>query len=370
MLENRDISTKEQRQFWPSLWSAMRHHWLTIAFVGGFVTDFILLNRIDDSIDNTILSIYALLATVSLVLFYAGIAKRFGDRLSSYIERYANGVMQYAFGGLFSGMLIFYGRSGSLMSSWPFLLCILSAILGNELIKNRGQRLAFNLYAYFVGIFSFTVLQVPIITGMMGGWIFFASSILALIAVYIVIQILTYIIPNYLLLEMRKIVFVILGTFAILQVLYVTNIMPPIPLSLKEITIAQSVVKVGSDYEITYEPAPWWQFWKGFHEEFHPATGSVACFTRVFAPTKLTTKIFHVWEYKDPNSGAWVHHFSLPFSIVGGGDAGYRGYTAISSFRDGVWRCRVETERGQVIGQQVFTIDSTVKPAALEKVVE
>ncbi len=117
----------------------VRHHWLTLAFVGGFITDFLLLNRVDDVIDNAILSIYVVLATVSLLLFYAGIAQRFGYTWSPRVQKGASIVMQYAYGGLFSGMLIFYGKSGAILSSWPFLFLIIIAILGNELVKNRGQ---------------------------------------------------------------------------------------------------------------------------------------------------------------------------------------------------------------------------------------
>ncbi len=345
-------------------------HWLTLAFVGGFVTDFLLLNRVDDKIDNTILLIYVALATVSLLIFYAALAGRFGDRYSSRIERYANIVMQYSFGGLFSGMLIFYGKSGAIMASWPFLLLIVSAILGNELIKQRGQQLVFNLYAYFVGLFSFVVFQVPIVTGKMGGWVFFWSGVGALIGVYLVVQCLSYLIPRYMELEMRKVVFVILGTFVVFNILYITNTIPPIPLSLKEITIAQSVVKVNGGYEVVYEKAPWWQVWRRVHSTFHPSqTGTVACFTRVFAPTKINTNIYHVWEYKD-SDGKWQKKFSLAYPIVGGGDNGYRGYTAMSSYHDGVWRCSVETESGQVIGRQVFTIDSSKSAADLERVLK
>lgn len=71
-----------------------------------------------------------------------------------------------------------------------------------------------------------------ILSGHISGGYFLRSGLLALIGVYIVIQLLTFIIPNYLLLN-RKIVFVILGTFVVFQGLYITNIIPPIPLSLK-----------------------------------------------------------------------------------------------------------------------------------------
>lgn len=340
----------------------VRRHWLTLAFVGGFVTDFLLLNRVDNFWDNLLLTFYVVLATVSLLAFYAAIARRFGDRVSPRIEQIASILMQYSYGGLFSGMLIFYGKSGALLASWPFLLLIISAIAGNELIKNRGQQLVFNLYAYFVGLFSFVVLQVPVQTGLMGGWIFFGSGILALVIVYGVVQLLALIIPRYLELEMRKVVFVILGTFAVFSTLYITNVIPPIPLSLKEIVIAQSVVRVGDAYTVVYEEAPWWQVWRRAHSTFHPSeTNTVACFTRVFAPTKITTSVYHVWDYKDAN-GHWKEHFRLAYPISGNGDNGYRGFTAIQSFSDGTWRCSVETERGQVIGRQVFTIDSLVTP--------
>jgi hypothetical protein len=348
----------------------IQHHFLTLAFVGGFVTDFLLLNRVDDKFDNGILTLYVVLATLSLLVFYAALARRLGEVWSYRFEKYASMLMQYSYGGLFSGMLIFYGKSGAILASWPFLLLIISAILGNELIKQRGQKLVFNLYAYFVGLYSFVVLQIPTQTGWMSAWTFFWSGIISLVIVYGVVQLLALIIPRYIEIEMKKLVFVIFSTFAVFNVLYITNIIPPIPLSLKEITIAQSVVRVGNQYEVLYEPTPWWQVWKRVHGTFHPSsTGTVACFSSVFAPTKITTKVFHTWDYKDQN-GVWQEHFRLPYPIIGGGANGYRGYSAIQSFHDGVWRCSVETERGQIIGRQVFTIDSSVAPKILEKQLE
>ena len=133
----------------------IKHHWLTIAFFLGFITDFLLLNRVDDVFDNAILLFYVVLATLSLALLYLGLAGRLGEWLSWYARTYAPLLMQYSFGGLFSGMLIFYGHSGDIFASWPFLLLIIGAIAGNELVKNRGQQLVFNILAYFVGLFSY-----------------------------------------------------------------------------------------------------------------------------------------------------------------------------------------------------------------------
>lgn len=345
----------------------IRRHWLTIAFVGGFITDYILLNRVDDVFDNIMLLFYVSLATISMVSMYAGIAYRFGERWSPRITTFSSLVMQYSFGGLFSGMLIFYGHSGDVWASWPYLILIIGAIAGNELVKNRGQQLVFNILAYFVGLFSYLVLVIPVFTGYLGVWTFLASGTLALIFVYLLIQLLARVIPNYLLLQMRQIVFLVLALFAFLNTLYFTNVIPPIPLSLKEIIIAQSAVKFENprSYQVAYESIPWWRLDELFFLTVHPGMGNtLSCFTRVYAPTKIRTEIFHHWQYRD-DEGKWKTHFRFPYPITGEATEGYRGYTTVTVFRDGVWRCGVETARGQVLGRQEFTVDSTESPQSV-----
>lgn len=349
----------------------VKHHWLTIAFVLGFVTDYLLLNRIDDTFDNALLFFYVVLASFSILLLYAGIAEKLGHKPSAFFRKVAPLLMQYSFGGLFSGMLIFYSRSGALLASWPFLLLFIAAIYGNETVRNRGQQLVFNILSYFVGLFSYLVMVIPVLLGHMGPEIFVASGLLALIIVYILVQLLTKIIPNYMSMQTKPIVFMVFGLFVGLNTLYFTNIIPPIPLSLQQINIVHSVVKFGdSGYELTQEPIPWYRIDKKINPVFHPSdTGSVSCFTRVFAPAKIDTDIYHVWEYRDAD-GNWVEYFKKSYPITGKAVNGYRGWTAISSSRDGVWRCSVETNRGQVLGTKQFTIDNSVAPAVLEKVVD
>ncbi len=349
----------------------VRRHWLTIAFVMGFITDLILLNRVDDVFDNFILFFYVVLATISIVLLYASIAEKFGARVSTFFRKIAPLLMQYSFGGLFSGMLIFYTQSGALLASWPFLLLFIGAIYGNETVRNRGQQLVFNILAYFIGLFSYLVMVVPVFLGKMGPEIFVASGLLALTIVYMLVQLLSKIIPNYMALQTKSIVYLVFGLFVGLNTLYFTNVIPPIPLSLKEITIVHGVVKFGdASYELTYEPVPWYRLDKKIRTVFHPSsTGTVACFTRVFAPAKIDTEIFHVWDYKN-SDGDWTEYFKKSYSITGKAVNGYRGWTAITAPRDGVWRCSVETSRGQVLGQQIFSIDNSIEPAVLEKRVD
>ncbi len=340
----------------------VKHHWLTIGFLLGFLTDVMLLNRIDDTFDNFVLLFYVVLATISMWLFYVGVAERGPVFLAKLFDRYAPLAMQYAFGGLLSGMLIFYGRSGDWLANAPFLLIIVAVILGNELIGKRSNRLLLHLAMYFIGLFSYVVLMVPVLTGRMSTLIFLLSGVASLVLMTVVVQVLYRIIPHFMALNTRRIIVTIGFLFTFFNVLYFTNAIPPIPLSLTELAVVQSVEIASGlsslkSYRVTYEVQSWYRYLPFVPLVLHPAEGSIACFARVYAPTKLSTTIYHRWEYKDKN-GDWQEHSRIGYEIAGSNSNGYGGYTRISNFFPGVWRCSVETERGQVLGREVVRLDT------------
>lgn len=345
----------------------VKRHWLTIAFFLGFVVDNLTLNRVDQLFDNLILASYVLLGFLSLYFLYASAAEKFSENINGFFRKYAPVVVQYSFGGLLSGMLIFYGRSGAWIESWPFLMVFLVVIYFNETLKDRTGRLIYNLAILFIGLFSYIVLVIPVLTGLMGPWVFVGSGVLALIVMHRFILILTHVIPRFLHLHMRAVVFTIGSIFAGFNFLYFANIIPPIPLSLIDAGVYHSVVRFDTgEYQLKYEAGRWWEPFKDSDDTFHPQAGDdVYCFARVFAPTRISTDIYHTWEYYDPDTGEWVEHVRLNYAIAGGRGSGYRGYTLIQNYTDGKWRCSVETERGQVLGRESFTIDSQGKPGEL-----
>lgn len=334
----------------------IKQHWLTVGFLLGFVTDYILLNSIDDLFDNLVLLFYALLSSVSVLLFYTGIAERGPQFFYNFLKRFAPLLMQYSFGGLLSGMLIFYGRSGDWLASWPFLLLIVAVVVGNEFIGKRSDKLIFHLALYFTGIYSYVVLVTPVLLGKMGDWIFILSGVVALVWVTFVVQILYKIIPNFMNLNTKRIIVTLGGVYIGFNVLYFTNAIPPIPLSLTKLEVAQSVVRqTNGNYRIELEEQAWYTHLPFIHPVIHPKNDSIACFARVYAPTKLSTKIFHRWEYQN-EKGSWHEQFRFGYDIAGSNQGGYRGYTVLQNYRAGIWRCTVETERGQVLGREVFQI--------------
>lgn len=336
----------------------VRNHFLTTMFILGFVMDNLTLNRVDQTFDNVVLAVYVLLAMVGIVTHYAGIAERLGERLSGFARKWAPALMQYAFGGLLSGMLIFYGRSSAFFESWPYILFILIAIFGNETIKNREKRLVYNLSIFFIGLFSYVVLMVPVWTGKMGTLVFLTSGCISLFIMYWFFRLLTRIIPNFILLQKRFIVFSIGLIYVTFNFFYFANIIPPIPLSLKELGIYHTVIHNTDDsYSRTYEKPAWWLPFRKSDQTFHYAHGdALYCYASVFAPARLSTDIYHLWEYYDDAMQSWVERAKIPYSIKGGRGDGFRGYTFIENIREGSWRCTVETGRGQALGRETFTV--------------
>jgi len=355
-----------------SLLKKIRRHWLSLAFIAGFVTDLILLDRVDDLLDNVILFTYFFLATLSLLLFYFGVAERAGVRFSGWLVRYMPLLMQYAFGGLLSGMLIFYGRSGDWLVSAPFLLLLAGVIIANELLQKRSDRLIYNVAVYFIGVFSYVVLIVPVWWGDVGNGIFYLSGIIAVLITLGLLKLLKLIIPNFLTLQKRLLVFVVGSIYAGMNLFYFLNLIPPIPLSLLEIGIYQNISRdqVTGNYYLGWNQPVWYERLPFFTLTFNPSPNQGAsCYARIFAPSKLSTEIIHRYEFKN-RDGVWEERFRLSYVVSGEAANGYRGYSQIRSVVDGKWRCSIENNRGQVLGRHVFIVDTSRLPERVVTIVK
>ena len=349
----------------------LRRYWLTVAFVLGFLTDVWLLDRVDDVLDNIILFFYVSLAFISMTVLYVGVAERASELWSQRFRVFAPLLIQYSFGGLLSGMFIFYGRSGDWLVSWPLLLFFAVIMVANEVVRDRASRLVYHLAVLFIGLFAYLVLVIPVLVGVMGPLMFVLSGTLALVVMYVFIQILAMIIPHFMRLQMRLIVFMVGSIFVAYNALYFTNVIPPIPLSITQMGIYHQVERTADGvYRLTYEPSAWWEVWRTTTSVFHPEPGgAVYCFSSVYAPTRITTDIQHRWEYRAAD-GRWIEHARIDYPIRAVGERGYRGYTLVQNYRNGRWRCSVETTRGQVLGRQYFTIDTSTAPSQLRQRVD
>jgi len=337
--------------------------------LGGFFIDFLTLRRVDGVFDNIILASHLLLSGIAVTLLFSKDTK-IGSILR--IEKYASRieyVMLFSFGALFSGSIIFYSKSASLSSSWPFFLLLLILMLGTEFQKKYFQRLLFQINFYYIALFSYLIVLIPVFKKDMGPDIFLVSGMLSLVCISLLFFILFTLDQKKLRKYLKKMIFGVLSIFVLFNFLYFTNIIPPIPLSLKFSGVYHSVYRVSSaNYVGMYEPGESILFWKKRSNTVHRESGgSVYVFSAVFAPTKLDTKIYHQWQYFDRVEKKWKDSSKIELEVSGGRQDGFRGYSLKRSLENGKWRVVVETERGQKLGQIKFNIVSQTSSLDLKE---
>ncbi len=330
----------------------VRHyHTISIAsFVVGFTVDSIFLKRIDTLTSLGVLSLYLALAGVSILAMQKVIHLEW---YRVYALPLLPFVAQYAFGGLFSGFLIFYTQAGSLSGSWPYLGITLTLIIINEFYSSFHSRLSFQLGLYYFCIFSVSIFAVPMVLGSIGEKEFVISGLVSL-GVFGAFLLLVFATNRArFFATLRESLLSVLTLYVGLHALYFLNYLPPIPLALKEGAVVHSVEKVGTEYLVS-------AFTPSIYEKLFGLTltgvrsEELFYYSAAFAPTNIKTPIQHLWEWYDEGSGVWVQKSTISFPIVGGRDSGYRGYSSRPIDEFGLWRVTVQTADGRILGRTRF----------------
>ncbi len=334
----------------------IRRHISAVAFATGFVWDTLTLTRIDLLYENIVFISYLIIAFVGILLVHGVETRRFAPRQLLRVRVWLPAVVQFPLGGLFSGFVIFYTKSASLFTSWPFLIILFSLFVGNEFFRKRYEKLVFQISLFYFALFSYLVLVTPIVLKAMGTSTFIFAGVLSLFVMWFLLQLVRKLFPRLFAQGARLIFTIVGGIYIGFNVLYFTNTIPPVPLALKEMGVYHDVVRSGTGYRVSYEKPAWYESWRDTSGVFHRTTGGAAyCFSSVFAPTHLSVEISHSWQRK-MNNGSWMREELIPFTVEGGRDGGYRGYTFKQNLSEGKWRCVVETKNGQVIGQMSFNV--------------
>lgn len=342
-----------------------------VALISGFLADnYILLQRVDLLQTNLMLFAYLMVAALGIVLINLIEAGRIRARVMITVAPLIPVVVQFAFGGLFSAYLALYSRSAGFATSWIFVLTIAALLIANERFARFYVRFAFQMSLYFFVLFSFFTFFLPILFKTIGPGLFIASGVASLLALGLFMRVVGIFAPEIVRRERTKVARSVAAIFLVFNLLYFTNAIPPLPLSLKESGIYHRVEKIGADYHLTKEAEPWLASLLSFAPTFHTAAGDTAyAYAAVFAPSGLSVEILHEWQYYDEEKGEWVTKSVQRYPITGGRDGGYRGYTIKSDLVAGKWRVNVETEYGQLVGRINFVVDTSHEPVELEQLV-
>jgi len=344
-----------------------------ISFFAGFTWDSITITRIDEVSDNLIISLYLILLGFLIILTLQSEHNRLKKPLLiKYSEWYPTGI-QFFLGSLFSAYVVFYFKSASFTKTAIFLGLLILLLVANEFLKNKLTNTYLLISLYFLAAFSFFIFFIPVISGYMNVFTFIAGSLAGLLLPYFI---LTYLYRSNLISSKRdyqKHLGLIGGIFIILIFFHQLNLIPPVPLAMKYTGIYHHISKNNADnnYILKHEKPAWYQFFKTDDSEFHyQENDTVFCFASVFAPTRLTKKIAHQWQYYSEPKGEWIVTDRTVYQLTGGRDGGYRGYTFKKNIQMGEWRVDIITNDDRILGRIKFKIIPTENVLEFETMIK
>ncbi len=324
--------------------------------IAGFVVDSLTLRRADLLPETLLLYSYLLTVGVAIILLHLIETRWFRGRLVPLAAPWLHLVLQFTYGSLFSAFLIFYTKSASIAQSWPFLLVLLGVSVGTEILRSYNARFTFQLSVFYFAIFSFSIIAVPLALGEIDFRTFVISGALSLLVFALFLLFLYALSPARIRQSFKKVCASVMALYMFVNILYFYNVIPPIPLALKDIGIYHLVQRSEGGYLVEGESYTWPSL-LFTRQTVHLVQGEpVYAYSSVFAPVVISANIVHRWEYWSDIEGSWISAGSVEFPVVGGRDGGYRGFSFKRGVFPGLWRVTVETMNKQRIGQIDFMV--------------
>lgn len=336
--------------------------------VGGYAFDSYTFGRIDHASTHIVFLAYLLIAGGAIAISHR-LELRSAERQPSQRTRtILTAATQFALGCLLSGFCVFYLRSASLWSSWPYLLVLAGIFIGNEFFKVYTTRFTLSLLLYFFALFSYAILFVPVLIAMLGVIPFLVSGAVAIAMFWFYVDLLAWLGRE----RYRQVrVQILAGTvaiYAVINAFYFLKVLPPLPLALADAGVYHGVKKIGSVYQAIDEPQPWTTF-LGVPPVYHVTPDEkLYLYSSVFAPARVSTIIVHRWEWYDATTRQWQPQSRTTFSINGGRDGGYRAYSFKSRPRAGTWRVNITTGDGRPLGRIRFAVAVQAPPLPLSPI--
>jgi hypothetical protein len=333
----------------------------SVSLIGGFIWNVFVLKRVDLFLENFWIVVHLVVAGVCIILI---------NRLENKMQRpgrvreepstlhfWLVTILQFMFGGLLSTYLVFYFRSTTLSVTWPFLLILATAFMLNERVKKHYNKVLFQVSFFYLALFSFTIFFVPIIVNQIGRAVFLLSGAVSIVLIVLFLSALKRISYERFNTHEYKVNRLLAVIFLCINVLYFFNLIPPIPLSLKDAGIYHSISRDSKgNYVVLGEPESWSRYL--FAETIHIKNKeTMYAYTAIFSPASFRTDMVHEWQKYDEQKKTWVTMNEVSLSSVGGREGGYRTYSKKVGLTAGKWRVNVKTKEGQIVGRLRFNAE-------------
>ncbi len=341
----------------------------SLALVFGFVLDNLSLGRVDALADQLILSIYILISGFCIIMLSLYESDSIKEKIRGRMHFWMTLFMQFSLGALFSAFVVFYTRSSTLESSWPFLLLLVIYLLGNEFLKKHYEKFSFRVSVYFFALLSYLIITIPILLNSIDRWVFIVSSIVTII-IFILFLWFTEIVSKISLKSNKKVIAQnALVILVIVNIFYFLNLIPPLPLIQKDAGVYHNLKQTGDGGYLVDEEIynRFNNFLSGnvFHRyNFEP----VYIMTAIYSPIDLNINITHNWQKFDNKSNKWITISNINVPIRGGRQDGYRLYSVKSNVAEGLWRVNVLTSDHRVIGRLKFDVKNVAEPFKVSRI--
>jgi MFS family permease len=323
-----------------------------IFFAAGFIWDALTIGRNVAATDLIIFAGYLLAAALILFItsrpsFILADESKLPTRLYILVtSRWPYFLLQFLFGSLLSALFILYFKSSSHWLAWLMCLFLAGLLVANEFLEDQYRRFTvswtlFGLCAML--LFNFAL---PFILGsVLSIWFYLSTLLGAMLAYWLYTKT-----PNH------------LGSIWPVSVIAGLDMIPPVPLVKRDIAMAYAIEKADGKYQLSQQKSPWWIFWRKTSDDLEVKGGErIYCFSSIFAPAGLKTKLFHDWQ-RHTKQG-WVLQSRASFSVNGGRYDGFRGYTYKTNPAAGDWRVIIKTENEKTIAVHHFSVRLTEENA-------
>jgi hypothetical protein len=243
-----------------------------------------------------------------------------------------------------------------LIASWPFLLVLIAIFIGNEAFKRYYARLVFTSTLLFFALFSYAIVTVPILTHSVGTVSFLLSGFAALAVFLAYLWVLARFGRDAFSASKWEIAGGTALVYALINLFWFTNVLPPLPIALAGSGVFNSVKKVGDAYVAVGEPEPWYKTLLAAPVVRVAPGKPLYVYSAVFAPVSFSMRIQHRWQHYDARRRRWLVVSTVAYPIHGGRDGGYRGYTIKRRPEPGPWRVDIATDSGRLLGRVRFDV--------------
>lgn len=321
-------------------WAArVRRYLPAIAFFSGFLWDAVTLGRRITSLDLLLLSFYFAGACVAMLIL--------GRSAEWKGRRYVNAILQFFLGGIFSALVIFYFLSSGDATALGFVALLTLMLVLNEFLNDRYAELTTAWAMFTVSAIMLLNFALPhLLRSVHSVWFYLSTAV----AIGLVL-----LLRRFTRIERASIVPAMIAAVLIVA-LRLFNVIPPVPLVQKEMIVAHQVEKRGSSYLVTTERQAWWRAPWSRPRVTLPPGQPLYCYTAVFVPRGIETRMSHRWFHRASSSDEWQNVGDVPFSIRGGREEGFRAYTFKRRVPEGEWMVRTISESGATIGTVRFHV--------------